>query len=309
MPRICSMAGENKDVKKLKSELQVYKICCIALLIVLLIVLVLMTAFMVFAVFPSMDRTLQSMKEQTNFETKEVQKEELKTINLFIDSLPSGVDSNYLNTLREARTFWEQKENVFFKEVKTASEADVRIMWVKEFGTRTLGHLIHENFMEIGLGDSSCFGKWQAYKYEDVKNIAIHELGHVLGYPDDYSNTNSVMYYQIGTSYETDIDESGVLADGYFRFLPFCTKQSVASYTLDITSNVELDIRVVPTRENYELYANNKEYLHYTSCSKDEITNYHQTCTVASGGGIVIRNPSVFNMGDAANYRLVIKEN
>lgn len=232
----------------------------------------------------------------------------LKTISLYIDTLPYDVDSTYSNALREARSFWEKRQNVFFKEVSSQQEADVVVRWVKEFGGRTLGHTVYSDFIEIGLGDSVCLGKWKVYKYQTVLDIAIHELGHALGYEDDYENVNSVMYYKITTKYETDIEETDVLPDGWTRFYPVCTKNPVATYSFEITSSEPLNIYVVSSRQDYELLADGKTFTHYPDCAGSEIKFYKKVCTISSGSGIALKNPTTFGLGPDAQFTIKIKE-
>jgi hypothetical protein len=172
-----------------------------------------------------------------------------KTISIYVDTLPYEVDPTYSNALREAQAYWEKKQNVVFKEVSSQKEADVIVQWVKEFGGRTLGHTVYKNYIEIGLGDSNCLGKWKPYKYKTVSHLATHELGHALGYEDDYSNAASVMYYQTTTSYETDIEETDNLQDGYKMFYPVCTKNSIAIYSFEVTSSEPLNIYIVASRD------------------------------------------------------------
>ncbi len=231
-----------------------------------------------------------------------------KIIKMHIDTLPYGVDISYANSLREARSYWESKQNVFFKEVTSTKEADVLVRWVKEFGGRTLGHTVYSDFVEIGLGDSLCLGKWQPYKYDVVKEIATHELGHVLGYDDDYKNTNSVMYYASSTKYEKDLEETEFLPDGAYRFYPVCTKNSIGAYTITVTSTEPLDIYVIPSRADYELFSQGSTFTHYSNCEAGETRNYQRTCAVSQGGGVILRNPSVFGLGADARFTITLKE-
>lgn len=231
-----------------------------------------------------------------------------KTISIYVDTLPYEVDPTYSNALREAQAYWEKKQNVVFKEVSSQKEADVIVQWVKEFGGRTLGHTVYKNYIEIGLGDSNCLGKWKPYKYKTVSHLATHELGHALGYEDDYSNAANVMYYQTTTSYETDVEETDILQDGYTMFYPVCTKNSVATYSFEVTSSEPLNIYIVASRQNYELFANDKTFSHYSACQGNKVEIYKKTCTVSSESGVALENPTTFGLGASARYTVKIKE-
>lgn len=219
-----------------------------------------------------------------------------QTISIYVDTLPYEVDPTYSNALREAQAYWEKKQNVVFKEVSSQKEDDVIVQWVKEFGGRTLGHAVYKNYIEIGLGDSNCLGKWKPYKYKTVSHLATHELGHALGYEDDYSNAANVMYYQTTTSYETDVEETDILQDGYTKSYPVCTKNSVATYSFEVTSSEPLYINVVDGVSTYP------------ACFGDKVEIYKKTCTVSSTSVLRLNNPTTFGLGPSARYTVKIKE-
>ncbi len=230
-----------------------------------------------------------------------------RVISVFTAPLPFGVDPSYLDTVRGAETYWEQRDHVVFKEVSSEGEADVTVQWVKEFGTGTLAHVLFTKFIEIGLGDSRCLGKWQAYKYDTVIALAIHEYGHALGHPHD-NDPNSVMYPSTETSYAVDFRETDVLPDGYRTFYPVCTTKSVSTYVITITSNVPLDVYVVPSRGDYDLFTQGKSFNQYPACQANAITSYSKTCTVAVGSGVILRNPTTFGRGASATYTIEAQE-
>lgn len=230
------------------------------------------------------------------------------TKSIYIDSLPYGIDQKYENALREAISFFEKRADVTFKEVKLENQADIKVSWVKEFGGKTLGHTVYTEFIEIGLGDSTCLQKWKVYDYDTVLRIAQHELGHALGSEDNYENPNRIMYYSITPKYETDIEETDVIPDGWARFYPVCTKRSSATYTFEVTSSEPLDVYVVPSRQEFELLQNKKRFNYYQDCYENKVKVYQKTCTVSQDSGIVLKNPTTFGLGPSAQFKLKIKE-
>lgn len=240
----------------------------------------------------------------TNVPIQEVQPIQ-KTTTIYIDSLPSGIDSKYENSIREAMSFWEKNmPSVNFKEVSSQKDADIIVKWVKEFGGKSLGHTVYSDFIEIGLGDSLCLEKWKPYNYGTVLLIAKHELAHALGGEDQYDDPRKIMYYQITTKYETDIEESEVIPDGWTRFYPVCTKNPVATYTFEVTSSEPLNIYIVSSRQDYKLLADGKTFTHYPDCARSEIEFYKKTCTVSSGSGIALQNPTTFGSGSASQFTI-----
>lgn len=231
-----------------------------------------------------------------------------KTISLYVEFLPYGVDRTYVNVVREAESGWEKANpQLNFKETDDSRNANVNVQWIKEFGGHPLGQAIRKDIIQIGLGDSNCLGKWKPYTYDTVLSIAEHELGHILGLSHSTDPT-SVMYESISTKYETDIEENDVLPDGWYRYYPVCTKNIRAVYSIEITSNVPLDIFGVASKEDYELLSNEKNYRGNPDCQTKEIMNYRKTCILTIGSGIVLRNPSTFGLGEDAQFNIKIKE-
>lgn len=233
--------------------------------------------------------------------------EEKEVITLYIDPLPYGVEEKYVNTIREANSYWEKREDVIFKETSLELDADVRVQWVKEFGGEHIGYAYGNEFVEIGIGDSNCLGKWKPYTYDIVLNLAKHELGHILGY-DHSNNTNDIMYREILTKYETDIEEIEVLPDGWNRFYPTCTNEGVSEYLFEVMSDEDLNVYIVPSIEEFNKLVDGEEFNHYVDCFLEETTNYKESCIVESGAGIVLENPTLLGLGSSAQFKVKIKE-
>jgi len=231
-----------------------------------------------------------------------------KTFSIHIDSLPYGIDKKYENALREAISFWEKRADVTFREIDLENQADIKVSWVKEFGGKTLGHTIYTDFIEIGLGDSICLQKWKVYDYDTVLIIAQHELGHALGGKDDYENPNRIMYYSRTTKYETDIEETEVIPDGWARFYPICTKRDKAVYSFEVTSSEPLDVYVVPSKQEFELLQNKKRFNYYQDCYENKVKFYQTVCIIPKESGIILRNPTTFGLGKSAQFSIEIKE-
>lgn len=253
--------------------------------------------------------------EETEFDTIEESSQQNLSIlppestimHITIHPLPRGVNSVYANAVREANSEWEQYENILFRETSSSLDADLVIGWVKEFGGEHLGYALGESYIEVGIGDSFCLGKWQSYTYQTVKHIAMHEIGHVLGY-DHSNNPNDVMYHTLFTKYEIDVDETEFLPDGASRFYPVCTKNSVAEYVFEVTSDTPLDIWIVSSRNDFDLLTDEKTFTHYPSCQTEEKTFYKKTCAIGQGAGIVLWNPTTFGLGKDAQFHVKIKE-
>jgi hypothetical protein len=177
-------------------------------------------------------------------------------------------------------------------QVSSQGEADVGAGWIKEFGGATVGHAIHKDFIEIGLGDSKCLGKWRPYQYASVLQISIHELGHILGLADDYTNPDTVMYSSVVTSYETDVEETDILAERIGIFYPVCTRRSSSEYTFEVTADAPLEIYVLPSSFVFESFLNDERFSYNSLCGGGITSIYKETCLVSSGSVVALKVPS-----------------
>lgn len=224
-------------------------------------------------------------------------------ISVYVDKLPYGVSSEYNNAIKDALSYWEKIENVSFKEVLTEGEADIVIYWTKEFGGDHLGYAYGNNFIEIGLGDSLCLGKWQPYTYDSILHITKHEMGHILGYEHSDIKDN-IMYHNTSTKYELDFEESGILPEGWYQGYPVCSTNEKAEYTFTIESNESLNVYVVSSQEDYDKYGENKAFSHYAVCQEDYTKNYEKTCVVSNKSLVILENPY---SGTEKNAQYIIK--
>jgi len=231
---------------------------------------------------------------------------------IYVNPLPSDVDNKYGNSIREATSFWEKEiDSTVFQETQNSVEADIIVDWVKEFGTGSIGHITNQKFIQVSLGDSKCLGKWRAYTYDTVLTIAEHELGHSLGAPDRYDDPKYIMYYQIPTQYDTQIDESEIIPVDYYRAYPLaCSSKDTANFTINVQvlEGNPITVRVLPTKNDYDLFISGKEFYEYPDCSSEKVLSYNKNCTVPSTAYVALENSSEYG-NNATKFRLTIKEN
>ncbi len=129
---------------------------------------------------------------------------------VYVESLPSDVDRTYQQAVSDAITYWHQRlGSSLFRQTATAAEADIQVSWVKEWAGERAGMTADRRVILVGLGDSNCLGRWRAYAYDTVKQIAIHELGHVLGMGHS-PNPADPMYPVLTPKYDLMVDEDKV---------------------------------------------------------------------------------------------------
>ena len=123
------------------------------------------------------------------------------------------------------------------------------------------------------------------------------------------SQTSLKVIYKLSTKYEVDIDEEDVLPDGWTRFYPVCTKNNIATYNFEVTSSKPLDIYIVPSKQDYELFTKGQQSTNYPKCQERGTNFYQKTCTVESGSGVILKNPSDLLGGNTAQFKIKVKEN
>jgi len=101
------------------------------------------------------------------------------TYYVYVDELPSWAD--YAGSVMyDSTKYWEEPNpGLKFYVAENPNFADFRVQWVKDFGgEQHVGYAYGDEFIEVGLGDSNCHGKWQPYSVNYVNQIMIHEIVH-----------------------------------------------------------------------------------------------------------------------------------
>ena len=226
-----------------------------------------------------------------------------KRVQLYVNSLPYGVDSNISKAINDAKLFWESRGEAVFVQEPPVQLSNVSLIWVRDF-REEINHTPSQNVVRIGLGDSKC-GPWKPYTYDTIRIIAIHQLGHLIGKIDS-DDKKDIMYKAVRTIYQEDLSQSGTLSDGRSAYYPVCDGNVSKRYLFEVTSSEDVDVIVVQSTRDYELMLNNQDFFEY-SCGQDRVRIFSESCEVF-GAGIIIKNPSNNNQGLKADYKLKIKE-
>ena len=210
-----------------------------------------------------------------------------------IDELPSWADYAG-NVMYDSTRNWEKPNpGLKFYVTENPNYADFMVRWVKDFGGEQHVGYAYRDFVEVGLGDSLCYGKWQPYSADYVTQIMTHEIGHILGH--EHSNdVNSIMYPTSSYIEYGTVEEEFTLTEGYGQFYIPCTSKDKTS--IDYSVSVDdptygFDVYFVPSVESFDDWADGKSFKCYLDkeCFGKNYRSYSGTCNgVAKGSGLLV---------------------
>lgn len=209
-------------------------------------------------------------------------------IKVYIEPLDIDVEGRYSSVPREAMSLWEKSSDYTFEEVNSEQEADIYFRWVKNFGDK-LGHAVHKDFVEVGLGNSQCNGNWKPYKSNTVTFVSAHELGHSLGF-NHVNESEHLMRPRVRTSYKYDLDREELIPSGYSQAYPTCTQRNSTTYEVEASAEEEFSIYMLESEEEFEKMNDRESFSRYEGCSEEETTNADLECTVESDAILAIQN-------------------
>lgn len=218
-------------------------------------------------------------------------------VHVYVDKLPKWA-SYAGHVLYDSTKSWENANSgLKFYQVSTPTKADFTVKWVKEFGGERVDYT-HDGrqFIEVGLGDSNCKGKWQPYATNYINHIMEHEIGHVFYYkhspnPDDMMYPPA-LWYQYGV-----VDEQYNLTSSHAQFISLCTNKNVTSYDYSIStseSKYGFDIYFVPSIDEFYKWQKGKTFSHYSGkgCLGKNHLMFSGSCKGISGeGGLLVIMP------------------
>ncbi|MCH7648774.1 MAG: matrixin family metalloprotease [Thaumarchaeota archaeon] len=219
------------------------------------------------------------------------------TYYVYVDELPSWADYA-VGVMYDSTRYWEEPNpELKFYVTENPNDADFRVQWVKDFGgEQHVGHAYGKQFVEVGLGDSNCYGKWQPYSRNYVSQIMTHEIGHILGL--DHSNDVKSIMYPTAIHLEYGIvEEEFTLTESYGQFYSPCTIKGVTS--IDYWVSVDdptygFDVYFVPSVESFDDWADGKSFQYYSDeeCFGKNYRSYGGTCNgvTKESGLLVIAN-------------------
>jgi hypothetical protein len=202
-------------------------------------------------------------------------------LNVYVEQFPSDVDSSLRNSLKDAFAHWEKIHIINFQDVDNYGEADIYVDWAKEYQTEIVGRgEIGGKRMIVGLGDSHCYEKYREYKDTYVSNIAIHELGHILGHV--HTDDPEDMMYPIihNKKYRIDVDETTVIPEDWFWYFPVCSSKNVSTYRYEVVSDKPINFYFLPSEDEYNKLLKGEKFNFYQGCASKNTVSTTGDCTI-----------------------------
>ena len=224
----------------------------------------------------------------------------VKELDVWVQKLPEWA-SFASNVTYESTEYWKEKiPDLQFYLMDEPSQADFQVYWVRDFGGEHAGIAIGSQFIQVGLGDSNCNGKWNPYSANHVAHIMKHEIGHVLGY-DHVDDPDNVMYPYASNKEYGKIEEDLDFVENYGYFIPVCTSKQVTSFDYTVTTNdptYGFDVYFVPDKSSLDKWAEGEPFEYYAdaSCHGKNYLAYTGVCkSIAGTGGLMIITDDVLS--------------
>ena len=214
------------------------------------------------------------------------------TYYVYVDKIPAEGKDNAVNAVVKASEYWKQiypKKQFYVAD--SASQADIIVKWVKDYGKQKHLGFKFQELVQVGLGDSHCGGNWHPFSSYTVEGLMTHEIGHAIGLGHS-ENPADIMYSTIETNYGL-IEKKFSVDEGHALFVTGCTTKNTTNMNYQVASDNErngFDVYFVPSQESLENWSENEKFEIYSDskCFGEGYVNYPGTCQVEFGSGLLI---------------------
>ena len=178
------------------------------------------------------------------------------------------------------------------KRVYERPGADIKINWVKEFSPG-LGGQHWQSHVQVGLGWTTYYGKWQPFTSHSVQQVLWHEIGHAMGYGHSSDQNNIMMGKGLEKFFYNEYEDDIFLRDGSYSSIKFYRG---GQYSFQLNGNSESSgfrFYVITPETDAREFISEGIGKHYPDCtSSGTWVSYGKTCNVAKGSKLVLYNPS-----------------
>lgn len=211
---------------------------------------------------------------------------------IFVENSPNW-SQDMSDEVDYALTYWKETANVDFKIVNDKSVSMSTITWKKDLPNGYDGYALNQSTITIGLGNTYCDGKWRPYSSESVRNILIHELGHILGLGHSIDKSN-IMYPMINDAKFAPIEKTFVISGDDSEFIRGCSFSVDPSYNyyVSVQDSNKVDVFFVPSIDEKQNVEDGKSFDYYSNmeCIAIEKSYKSGVCKIADSGGMLLIN-------------------
>ena len=215
-----------------------------------------------------------------------------KKYSIYIEPTPNW-SKDLSMQVKESLKFWEDTAGVEFEVESSPSFGIVSIGWKKEMNNEYDGYVVDQKDVTIGLGSSDCDGQWIPYSSDSIKNILIHELGHVVGL-DHAVDKSNIMYPMIEDAKFEAVNHQFTIPEGESVFVKGCSFSSdpYYKYYVKVADSKSIDVFFVPSIKEKSKVDSGEPFDYYSDINCIGIDKSSKTgvCKVADSAGMLIIN-------------------
>ena len=217
-----------------------------------------------------------------------------KKYSIYVEPVPKWA-SDVSEEVNSAIKFWKDTAGVNFNVVNTPDIDTIIISWKKTLPNNYDGYTINQKQVNMALGSYGCDKNWRAYDSKAVRDILIHEIGHVLdlGHTVDKSN---IMYPMIYSAKFVPVDTTITIDTKDSAFIKTCSFSADPSYKYVVKAQdttKKFDLFFVPSDAAKQRFDAGKQFDYYSDINCIGLGKSVQSGTcknVVDTGGLLIIN-------------------
>lgn len=239
-----------------------------------------------------MDKTINEIKQIPEDWINKI--DSTKKYSIYVEPVPKEY-SDVREEVNNALKFWKETAGVDFNMVNTPTADSVIISWKKTLPNNYDGFTTNQKQVDVALGSYGCDDNWRAYDSKSVRDVLIHEIGHVLnlGHATD---KNNIMYPMIFSGKFTPIDTTITIDRKDSAFIKTCSFSADPSYKYVVKAKdatKKFDLFFVPSDAEKQAFDNGKKFDYYSDINCIGLSKSIQSGTcrnVIDTGGLLIIN-------------------